>query len=167
MTKSAKNFVSKSEKIHGNKYDYSFTEYIHSKIPVKIICSIHGEFAQQPKYHLSGAGCTKCGYSSEKRQTSNRRKIDETPTLAETLNIKGSPNNRYSIVRNKARRKFKHLKGQSCQVCGYDKHIEFCHIKAIASFSENTIVSTINSKENIAILCPNCHWEFDNGLLIL
>jgi hypothetical protein len=54
---------------------------------------------------------------------------------------------------------------KSCYNCGYDKHAEVCHIKPISEFPEEALIGTINSKENLIGLCPNCHWEFDNGLL--
>ena len=59
----------------------------------------------------------------------------------------------------------KNLKEQPCQCCGYSKHIEFCHIKAISSFDLDALLGEINSPDNIAILCRNCHWEFDHGEL--
>ena len=56
-------FIEKSMKIHGGKFDYSKTDYIKSNENVIIICKIHGEFLQMPSGHLSGAGCSKCsGY---------------------------------------------------------------------------------------------------------
>lgn len=57
-------FIKKSDKIHNNKYDYSFVEYKDSKSLVKIICPEHGEFEQIPNSHLKGSGCKKCGYRS-------------------------------------------------------------------------------------------------------
>ena len=55
------NFIEKAIKIHGNKYDYSLVEYIHSKLEIKIICNIHGEFLQIPDKHInSKQGCMKC-----------------------------------------------------------------------------------------------------------
>jgi superfamily II DNA or RNA helicase len=54
-------FISKSNEIHGYVYDYSLVDYINSKTPVKIICSIHNEFEQTPSKHLSGRGCSICG----------------------------------------------------------------------------------------------------------
>ena len=45
---------------HGDKYDYSFVEYINAKTKVKIICPIHGEFFQEAAGHMDGKGCTKC-----------------------------------------------------------------------------------------------------------
>lgn len=57
------------------------------------------------------------------------------------------------------------LRTYPCQVCLYDKHIELAHIKAIKDFDENTKLSVVNDASNILVLCPNHHWEFDNGLL--
>ena len=54
-----------------------------------------------------------------------------------------------------------------CAVCGYNKHIEVAHIKAVADFEENTKIKEINSITNLIGLCPNHHWEYDHGLLRL
>lgn len=59
------------------------------------------------------------------------------------------------------------LKINTCQNCGYDKHIEVCHIKPISSYPEDTKLDDINHLSNLLALCPNCHWEFDNNLLTL
>jgi len=56
-------FVEKAKNIHGDRYDYSLTEYVDSKTKVKIICSEHGEFLQNPGNHLNNHGCQKCGKS--------------------------------------------------------------------------------------------------------
>lgn len=72
----------------------------------------------------------------------------------------------YSQIRDIARKIFyEHNKQFSCKNCGYNKHIEVCHIKAINSYSDDTKISEINALSNLIGLCPNCHWEFDNGLL--
>lgn len=55
------NFIINSNKIHDNKYNYSESKYINSKIKLKIICGKHGIFEQTPNDHLSGYGCKKCG----------------------------------------------------------------------------------------------------------
>lgn len=56
---------------------------------------------------------------------------------------------------------------RACNRCGYDKHFEVCHIQPINSFSSDTTIATINNLSNLIALCPNCHWEFDHGLLRL
>lgn len=54
-----------------------------------------------------------------------------------------------------------------CRYCGYDKHVEFCHIKPISSFSKDQTVGEVNSPDNIICLCPNHHWELDNNVLLI
>lgn len=52
-------FISKSNKIHKNKYDYSKVHYINSRNKVEIICKNHGSFWQSPDNHYKH-GCPKC-----------------------------------------------------------------------------------------------------------
>ena len=62
LQSSTSEFIEKSIKIHGNKFDYSKVEYIGSHTKVCIICPEHGEFYQPPTNHLSGNGCPKCAW---------------------------------------------------------------------------------------------------------
>lgn len=75
---------------------------------------------------------------------------------------------KHSRIRDLARRAIKQS-GQSmtCVVCGYDKHVEVCHIKAISKYSIDTKISEINHPDNLVLLCPNHHWELDYGDLVL
>lgn len=57
-------FVEKAKQIHGDKYDYSESQYITSHNKINIICSKHGLFSQTPNSHLSGIGCRLCGLES-------------------------------------------------------------------------------------------------------
>jgi len=54
--------ILKFQKVHGDRYDYSKVEYVHSLTKVVIICKEHGEFHRRPSNHGQGAGCPKCGY---------------------------------------------------------------------------------------------------------
>jgi len=54
-------FIEKSKKIHGDKYDYREVNYEKAKTKVSIICPEHGRFFITPNDHLSGHGCPKCG----------------------------------------------------------------------------------------------------------
>jgi superfamily II DNA or RNA helicase len=58
-------FILKAKEIHGDKYDYSLTDYVKAKEKVKIICSEHGVFEQAATSHLQGRGCSDCnlGYT--------------------------------------------------------------------------------------------------------
>lgn len=73
----------------------------------------------------------------------------------------------HSRIRDLARVLFRKSEQKACRVCGYNKHIEVCHVKAIKDFPLDTPISEVNKKENLIGLCPNHHWEFDNGLLKL
>jgi very-short-patch-repair endonuclease len=53
-------FISKANKIHKNRYDYSKVNYINAKTKVTIICREHGEFYQTPSNHLCNYNCQKC-----------------------------------------------------------------------------------------------------------
>lgn len=53
-------FISRAKEVHGNKYDYSQVEYVHSNQRVCIVCPVHGEFWQWPQTHLAGRGCDRC-----------------------------------------------------------------------------------------------------------
>jgi len=53
-------FIRRSRKTHGDKYDYSKSEYADTKTKIIIICPEHGEFKQLPKNHVNGQGCASC-----------------------------------------------------------------------------------------------------------
>ena len=57
-------FIEKARKIHGDKYDYSCTNYIHSMQKVDICCPKHGIFSVKPNDHLNGCGCASCQNST-------------------------------------------------------------------------------------------------------
>ena len=55
-------FITKSKAKHGDKYDYSKSEYAGGENKVRIICPIHGEFQQRGGLHMRSSGCQKCGW---------------------------------------------------------------------------------------------------------
>jgi very-short-patch-repair endonuclease len=69
-----KSFISTSQQIHKNKYDYSLVDYKSSQTKVTIICPIHGNFEQQPHCHKIGQGCPACGKESRCGSTHERNK---------------------------------------------------------------------------------------------
>ncbi len=46
-------FIKKSIKINGEKYDYSLVNYINNRTKIQLICPVHGEFSVTPNDHLS------------------------------------------------------------------------------------------------------------------
>jgi len=58
--KTIENFIKEAIFIHDDKYDYSLSKYLGSKLKISIICKEHGVFKQTPDSHLRGSGCPKC-----------------------------------------------------------------------------------------------------------
>lgn len=54
-------FVSRSIIAHGDKYDYSLSEYFNQSKKLKVVCKKHGEFLIAPANHMRGQGCNRCG----------------------------------------------------------------------------------------------------------
>lgn len=54
-----------------------------------------------------------------------------------------------------------------CAICGYSHHVEVAHIKAVCDFDDSATIREIDSIDNLIGLCPNHHWEYDNGILKL
>lgn len=52
--------IKKFTVVHSTRYDYSQTVYVHSTVPLDIICTRHGVFRQTPNNHLRGSGCARC-----------------------------------------------------------------------------------------------------------
>jgi len=71
-----------------------------------------------------------------------------------------------AVIRKHAHYIFnKYNDDKKCKVCGYKPHVEVCHIKSVSSFSNDSLIDEINSIDNLVGLCPNHHWEFDNGII--
>ena len=59
-TRTTSYFIEKAHLVHGDRYDYSKSEYKGVSDKISIICSKHGEFTQVAGYHMQGAGCPSC-----------------------------------------------------------------------------------------------------------
>lgn len=72
----------------------------------------------------------------------------------------------HSYLRNIARLCYKEYgKEFVCYECGYDLHVEICHIKDLYKYSDDSLVSDTTKEDNLVALCRNHHWEFDHGYL--
>jgi predicted RNA-binding Zn-ribbon protein involved in translation (DUF1610 family) len=62
---STEEFVERARRVHGDKYDYSQSQYVTSHDKVEIVCPQHGVFRQSPATHTMGnkAGCPGCAVS--------------------------------------------------------------------------------------------------------
>lgn len=91
-----------------------------------------------------------------------------TRTKGELFNSSKNWQSARTTIRKMAQKSFEEAeKSHKCIVCGYNKHVEIAHIRAVADFSDGDLLSEINHPDNLVGLCPNHHWEFDNGLISL
>jgi len=78
--------INNFKKVHGNKYDYSKVQYLHSMEKIEIICPKHGSFWQTPNTHSNmNCECPKC--AQENSESKGERKVRE---FLEENNIKYS-----------------------------------------------------------------------------
>jgi hypothetical protein len=132
-------------------------------------CSASFSNKMNPKRKPEGK-CKTCNVAINKSRKYCKKCYNEFSstidyTLEQVIYDKHHRSSAYALVRSRARSTEKAKNTKSCEICNYSKHTEVCHIKAISSFPLNTLLSEINGNDNIICLCPNCHWEFDNGLI--
>lgn len=110
--------------------------------------------------------CLDCGVEVKGRRTKcdlHNSNIIKDMTLQDAIYEKHHRSSAYALVRSRARASVKH-EPTVCEKCGYSKHVEVAHIRAIADYPLDTMLSVINERSNLMLLCPNCHWELDHGL---
>jgi hypothetical protein len=91
MAKTTEQFISESQSIHGNKYNYTRVIYTTVKLKVCIICPKHGEFFMRPGDHIhSKQGCRAC---------SNDAKCNTTQMFIEKATIVHNGVYDYSLVK--------------------------------------------------------------------
>ena len=88
-------FIFKSKKIHGDKYDYSKVSYVDSKVKIIIICPYGHEFMQTPSDHLSGYGCPSCLNKTEGKLFSWLQ--EKYPSVQRQHKIESIPTRKYDI----------------------------------------------------------------------
>ena len=103
--------------------------------------------------------CRKC---IDNKQAMSYTKNPTKGELIKLYTLKNHRSSAYSYIRWHARAIVLNNTSLPCQVCGYDKHTEVCHKKAIKDFNNDATLCEINNIQNLLFLCPNCHWEFDN-----
>ena len=93
--KTTEEFIKEAKLIHGDKYDYSLTNYVNNKTKIKVICPIHGVFEQRPDSHLKNFGCSKCGYKKmsqqefiDKANKIHNNKYNYSETIFENIKLK-------------------------------------------------------------------------------
>ena len=172
-------FIERANEIHGiGTYDYSKVNYVDMKTNVTIICPKHGDFPQTPSNHLSGKGCSTCGFE----KSSFNQKLTKEEFIRRGNEIYGEGTHDYSkvnyvnydtevIIICPKHGEFKqtpdrYLHGHSCQKCGIEK-VANKRRKPLWKFIEESNevhgegrydyskVKYINYNTEVIIICPN------------
>ncbi len=173
-------FISKSKKVHGNKYNYDFVEYVQSKTKVKILCNkCNNIFEQRPANHMRGDGCRNC-YNEKLRYKydyfiSKSKKVHGNKYNYDFVEYKGHEC-KVNILCNKCNNIFeqrpsRHMKGFGCQIC-VNREITTKNTKSVCEFTNNSkkvhgnkynydFVEYVNSSTKVKILCNNCNNIFE------
>ena len=90
-------FIEKSKKIYGDKYDYSKTEYKKSDKNIIIICKEHGEFEKRPSNHInSNQGCPKC--QTKKQHSKTQIQWLNFISIKDNINIQHAENGNEFLI---------------------------------------------------------------------
>ncbi len=175
-----KEFIIKAKEKHGDRYDYSLTQYNKSRNKIEIICSVHGSFWQTPSDHLLTGGCEKCGVAVR----ANKRKLN-LETFIHKSNTKHSFKYDYSLTSYQGvdtkidiicpshgvftQIANDHLRGSGCPTCGFEISASKSSL-TLENFIENSKLKHGNrynyskseytgGKNLITIICPT-HGDF-------
>lgn len=172
-----KNFITKSKKLHKNKYDYSKVSYTNANIEVIIVCPIHGDFSQKPAKHYNrGHGCPKCGGT-------NKPSTDEFIKKAKEVH-----GNKYNYVPTNYKSSLEkiqivcpvhgvfkqtpkdHLNGCGCSDCGGVPKITTKRFIVRATVIHNakydySLVDYKSYNEKVTIICP-IHGKFKQAPMV-
>lgn len=116
--KTTEQFIKDARKVHGNKYNYDKTVYVHNTKPVIITCPVHGDFEQTPNAHTSNTyNCPKCSQRYEYTLQDLQAKAHNTLVCNKILK-----NSRVEVTCSKHGKqimtKASILKGLQCLICG-------------------------------------------------
>lgn len=176
-------YIGEAKKIHGGKYDYSQVVYVNTHTPVKIICSKHGVFEQNPNRHLQGAGCKFCagtaGYNPADSLQKNYpelakewdydKNLEEYGVTPDTVSYHDTRNFWWKCNNGKPhsyKAKFhpRINRNSGCAVCAgkqvsYDTCLEFLRPDLISEWSPDNKLSpaevNIGSEKRVLWKCPN------------
>jgi len=180
LTLTTEEYIQRAKKIHGDKYDYSLTDYKTSLSKIKVICKIHSEFEILANLHISGSGCQKCSYEQQgKNQTItpqefvrraneiHNNKYDysllEYKTTKDKINIICPIHGIFNQCANS------HMNGRGCRKCYFEK-LKLSLIKTTDDFIIQSSKIHNNKydysksiytacKNKLIIICPK-HGEF-------
>lgn len=150
-------FIRKAKNIHGDRYDYSLSDYINARTKVIIICPMHGKFEQTPRNHVQGNICYKCSFDNKikpdyfinKAKQKHDDKYDYTKVIYKNARTKVDivcPE--HGIFQQTPK---SHLQGSGCPKCSLKQKIDLSVVSLTPEESP-----FIDNDNNINCLCAYC-----------
>ena len=144
-------FILKGKLKYGNKYDYSYVNYVNNKTKVKVKCTRCGDvFSVRPNDFLNKSACKNCRKFFEKETYIEKfikkhgNKYDYSLMLNNKIYTKDDLITIICPIHGKFEQKIKnHLHGNGCKLCGIEKS------KTSRKISNNII------KERLEKICGN------------
>ena len=169
LTSTKEEFIEKSRKKHGDKYDYSNVEYHGALKNVCIICPEHGKFWQKASGHLRGQGCPKCGGNyipTTEEWIENARNVHGGKydySKVKYIDSKSKVCIKCPIHGGFEQTPHNHLGGQGCPTCGKciptkEEWIVSARKKHGEKYDYSK-VEYVNARTKVCIICPE-HGEF-------
>ena len=173
-------FIERSNRKHGNIYDYTKVNLIDSKTKVEVVCKEHGSFFPTPSNHMMGSKCPKCSIinKSESQKITFVEFIERSNNIYHglyqytkpgifdyKLPIKAICKKHGEFILNPER----HItKGQCCTLCteerikiSKDEFIESCN--KIHNYKYNyELVNYKTLRDKVKIICPS-HGIFEKN----
>lgn len=157
--KKTKEFIKKSLRKHGDRYDYFNTVYLSSKKKVEIICRKHKPYKQLPLGHLESIGCKLCANENMKNfvdysKSSKREKMNTEKFIIRSRKIFGNfydySKTKYTRMKDKViiicpkhgefeQTAHNHLNKNGCRECAIEKSKTLNLKKRINDFIQKSI----------------------------
>ena len=169
-------FIEECIKTHGDKYDYTITNYVNCKDTIEVSCKNHGVFKVIADNHQRKQGCPKCKkeeiienqalYFIEKSNKVHKNTYDYTRVIY--IDNKSKVEIGCKIHGVFLQRPLNHLAGNGCTECGREKREgkkgsseEFIKkaTKNHGNLYDYNLVNYTNAKNNIIVICKT-HGEF-------
>lgn len=173
--------IAKAIEVHSDTYGYDEFIYNGRHSKSKIRCYVHGIFEQEFGSHVSGRGCSKCGY----KKMGKDKVIHQSDVIERFIIVNGNKYGydfvEYTGNHNKVKIECfihgifeqtpaNHYKGQGCPKCGCEKNRlqllknkdDFItdSIKVHGNYYDYSLIEYNSSHVKIKIICPN-HGVFE------
>ena len=166
--KDTTSFIAAAIAVHGDRYDYSQTDYVGANMPIQIICRTHGIFTlSEPYTHVRQdrkCGCKKCTTEARKSGLIGTLLKIKTCKCGFTGHGKQFPQDAngeclkcYREKQDAKRLRIRQLRDRKCPVCGNAINSSDPRTVTCSAFCANTR----NRVEKVPVSCCVCKRQIE------